>query len=177
MDIIRVITDKDFELSTLFVDVYETRTASRGIVVRENGDIAVFNKKNKNEYKLPGGGIEDGETPEQAFIREVLEETGAQVEIVQTLGIIEEQKTHSKFQQISHVFVGKVLSETHELSLTKKEEDEGGSILWMNPQEALEKITNCINDLVASKYENVYQTKFIVFRDRCILEHYLKIQG
>lgn len=29
----------------------------------------------KNEYKLPGGGIDKGENPEEAFKRETLEET------------------------------------------------------------------------------------------------------
>ncbi len=173
MDVIRVVTDEDFGLEKIAVENYETRFASRGIVVRENGDIAVFNKKNKNEYKLPGGGIETDETPEQAFIREVLEETGAHVKITTEMGIIEEVKTHSAFRQISHVFVGKVLSETNSLSLTQKEQEEGGALLWLSPKVALEKITNCVENLVASKYESVYQTKFIVFRDRCILEKYL----
>ncbi len=174
VNMIKVITDDDFGLEKIPVRTYETRFASRGIVVRENGDIAVFNKKNKNEYKLPGGGIETDETPEQAFIREVLEETGAHVEITAKMGIIEEVKTHSAFRQISNIFVGKVTSETNRLSLTPKEQEEGGALLWINPKEALEKITNCIDNLVPSKYENIYQTKFIVFRDRCILEKYLK---
>lgn len=34
------------------------RKASRGIIIK-NGLVALINKKNKNEYKLPGGGIED----------------------------------------------------------------------------------------------------------------------
>ena len=38
-----------------------------------------FNKKKKNEYKLPGGGIDYGETPNEAFIREALEETGCKI--------------------------------------------------------------------------------------------------
>ena len=44
--------------------------------------IAIFYKSNKNEYKLPGGGMENDENPEEAFKREVLEETGCVVEIV-----------------------------------------------------------------------------------------------
>lgn len=56
------------------------RLGARGIAIREDGKIAIFNKSNKNEYKLPGGGLE-GEG-EEAFKREVLEEIGCEIEII-----------------------------------------------------------------------------------------------
>lgn len=37
---------------------------------------------NRGLYVLPGGGVKDGESLEAAFVREVLEETGLQVEPV-----------------------------------------------------------------------------------------------
>lgn len=43
------------------------------------------------------------------------------------------------------------------------------------PEKALELITNCYSELVASKYESVYHTKFIVLRDRKILERYIEM--
>lgn len=60
------------------------RLGVRGIAIREDGKIAIFNKSNKNEYKLPGGGLEgEGEEePEEAFKREVLEEIGCEIEII-----------------------------------------------------------------------------------------------
>ena len=47
--------------------------------------------------------------------------------------------------------------------------------LLVEPIEALELIQNCINDLKDSQYEDVYATKFVVLRDRRILEYYLDI--
>ena len=54
----------------------KVRTASRGIVLRDDGKIALFYKSKMNEYKLPGGGIDEGEDKFVAFEREILEEVG-----------------------------------------------------------------------------------------------------
>ena len=103
------ITDKDFGMEFCDMENPKLREGSRGIVIREDGKIAIFNKTNKNEYKLPGGGIEEGENPEDAFYREVAEETGCKVEIIKCLGITEEYKYKNNFKQISYIFVSKVI--------------------------------------------------------------------
>lgn len=174
MEIICKIVDSDINENTLEMKEPRLRLAARGIVIREDGRIAVFNKSNKNEYKLPGGGIEGEEKPEIAFKREALEETGCEVEIIKELGITEEYKSLDNFKQISYVFVSKVIKDTKKLNVTDKEKEEGGKLLWETPQRALELITGCYNNLIASKYESVYSTKFIVLRDRKILEKYLE---
>ena len=82
MNLICKITDKDIGEKYNEIDNPKIRFAARGIVIRDDGKIAIFYKSNKNEYKLPGGGMENDENPEEAFKREVLEETGCVVEIV-----------------------------------------------------------------------------------------------
>lgn len=173
-ELICKVLDEDIGEVSTKMNEPRLRRGARGIVVREDGKIAVFNKSNKNEYKLPGGGLEGEEKPEEAFKREVLEETGCKIEIVKKLGITEEYKTLNNFKQISYVFVGKVIEDTNQLNLTQKEKDEGAKLIWETPDEALKLITESYNKLVASKYESVYHTKFIVLRDRKILERYLK---
>ncbi len=173
MNIIKIITDEDFQKENIKMTNPRIRIGARGIVINEEGKIAIFNKSNKNEYKLPGGGVDDNEKPEDAFIREVLEETGMDIEIIEELGTIEEHKSYDNFKQISHVFVGKVVEDTKKLNLTQKEIDEGGKLEWLDLDEALIKITKCIDDLLPSKYENLYHTKFIVTRDKSILEYYI----
>jgi len=173
LELICKITDELIGEKSVEMENPTLRLGARGIVIREDGKIAVFNKSKKNEYKLPGGGIEGEENPEEAFKREVLEETGCEVEIIRNLGTIEEYKSLSNFKQISYVFVGKVIKDTKKLNLTKKEADEGAKLVWENPEKALSLITKCYDNLIASKYATVYSTKFVVLRDRKILEKYM----
>lgn len=173
MGLICAITDKDLNEKSVEISNPKLRYGARGIVIRNDGKIAVFNKSKKNEYKLPGGGIEENENPKEAFKREVLEETGCIIEIIDELGTTEEYKSQDNFKQTSFVFIGKVIEDTKILHLTQKEKDEGAILTWEYPYTALELIKNSYNNLIASDYESVYHTKFVVFRDRKILEFYL----
>ena len=51
------------------------RPSARALILRE-GKIAMVHSLKYDYYKFPGGGIEDGEDPVQALIREVREEAG-----------------------------------------------------------------------------------------------------
>lgn len=173
MSVLFKITDEDLGEVSKNMNNPRLRIGARGIVVREDGKIAIFNKSNKNEYKLPGGGIENDEKPEETFKREVLEETGCKVEIIKELGTTEEYKSLDNFKQISYVFIAKVLEDTKQLNVTQKEKEEGAKLVWETPENALKLITNSYDKLVASKYGSVYHTRFIVLRDRKILEYYI----
>lgn len=49
------------------------------------GKILLIQRRDIPVWVLPGGGIEPGETPEKAAVREMEEETGLQVEIVRKI--------------------------------------------------------------------------------------------
>ncbi len=173
MNLIKTITNENFDSENQIMINPKVRIGARGIVINDKGEIAIFHKKNKNEYKLPGGGVDENETIEDAFLREVLEETGLEVKIIKYMGITEEYRSDDNFKQISHVYIATVIKDTKVLHLTTKEKDEGGEFLFLNPIKALEKIDTCINKLKASKYENLYHVKFIVTRDKYILEEFI----
>ncbi len=173
MNCIRVLVDEDFGLKSIPFNNPRTRMGARGIIKNE-GKIALFNKANKNEYKLPGGGIDEGENPYEAFKREALEETGCEIEIEELIGSIEEHKSLDNFKQTSYIFVAHVTNNNHQLNLTQKEKDEGAKLIWVDINEALKLISDCYENLKASEYENLYHSKFIVTRDKYILEYYIK---
>ena len=64
--------------------------AAGGIVLRrqETPLIAVVCLRKRNEWVLPKGKLDDGETPRDAAEREVLEETGHQVSVHEFLGTL-----------------------------------------------------------------------------------------
>ncbi len=168
MKCIKVITDEDLGLGVTKLNKPKKRISARGIVLREDGKIAILNKVQMNEYKLPGGGSEPQENPVETFKREVLEETGCDVEVISQLGYAEERKSLKNFKQISYVFVGKVVDDHGFLKLTEKEKAEGAKLIWVTANKALELVTKCMKELKGSSYdanEDVYSTKFVVFRD------------
>jgi 8-oxo-dGTP diphosphatase len=62
-----------------------------GGIVTQHGDpplIAVVRLRKRNEWVLPKGKLDDGETPRAAAEREVLEETGHQVSVHEFLGTL-----------------------------------------------------------------------------------------
>ncbi|MDE5539328.1 MAG: NUDIX domain-containing protein [Bacilli bacterium] len=173
-NIICNITDKDIGIDVSEMHEPEIRQGARGIVIRDDGKIALFYKSNKQQYKLPGGGIENDESPEIAFRREVLEETGCIVEIVKKLGITEEYKTKDNFKQTSHVFVSKVIKDTKKLDITDNEKDDGAKLAWVEAKKALELIKSSYEILLSANDDLEYPAKFVVLRDIKILEYYLE---
>ena len=66
----------------------------------------------------------------------------------------------------------KVVGKLENNELTEKEE--GLEFLWVDINEALNKMKECLGKLKESKYDDIYRTKFMVMRDIKILEYYLK---
>ena len=58
-----------------------------GIIENDQGKILLCHRTDHDLWNLPGGGVEKGETPWEALIREVEEETGLEVEIGRLVGL------------------------------------------------------------------------------------------
>ena len=90
MKCFKKITDEDLDLEIIPFNNPRIRFGARGIILNNDGKIAILYKEAKREYKLIGGGMEEDEEPIKAFKREALEETGCIIEIDDCLGTVEE---------------------------------------------------------------------------------------
>ena len=61
-----------------------------GIILIHEGKLALMerHRQGRHYFAFPGGGVDEGETDEQAAVREAMEELGIKVEIVQKAATI-----------------------------------------------------------------------------------------
>lgn len=169
MKILKEISEGTLGLSDQFERLgtqYELRKSARAIVLNGKGEMATQYLKTYTYHKLPGGGVDQGETIEQALKREVLEEVGCDCEITRELGIIIEYRNKYKLLHISYGFAAKVVGELGTPTLEEGEIEEGQETLWLPPTKVLEKMK--------SDNPGKFEGHFILEREKTFLEEYLK---
>ncbi|MFA4819511.1 MAG: NUDIX domain-containing protein [Candidatus Aenigmatarchaeota archaeon] len=147
--------------------IMKERSASRAILMN-NGKIALMNVTKHNYHKLPGGGIEKGESIEDALFREMKEETGCKIKIIGEVGKIIEHRTRFNILQTSYCFLAEVL-EKGEPEFDKGELAAGYKVEWTTMNQALK--------LLKKEKQETYDGKFIVIRDSKFIEEARKIMN
>ena len=139
-----------------------TRLAARGVVFDENKNVALIPVTAHNYYKLPGGGIEDGEDKVEAFRRECLEEIGTDVEVIRELGSVVEYRAEFSLVQTSYCYVGKTKGEKQKATFTQHELDNGfQDAIWVPLDKAIE---------IMESQANNHEGKYVVERDTFLLK-------
>jgi len=117
------------------------RPSVRGIIFC-NGKIALVHSLKYDYYKLPGGGIEEGETHAQTLYREVLEETGIQIHpgSVKEYGqIIRKEKglVDDLFIQENFYYLARPIGIKNQ-KLDDYEAEEGFTLEWVTLEHAID---------------------------------------
>jgi 8-oxo-dGTP diphosphatase len=115
---------------------YQFRYAVRAVLLNKQGNVGVLYVKRDGYHKLPGGGAEEtptGELEEDSVIlkREVKEETGYDIEILDGLGHVLERKETAKMRQISACYLTRTVGEPQPVALTEREAASGMELEWM----------------------------------------------
>ncbi|WHY73855.1 NUDIX hydrolase [Fictibacillus enclensis] len=95
-------------------------TSEKILMVKNFGDESSY-------YTLPGGAVEEGETLEEAAIREMKEETGLEIDVRNVFGISEQFFEARGHHVVFFVFTGKITGGKIEIQFP----DEIEEVLWM----------------------------------------------
>lgn len=119
------------------------RCSSCGIVI-QGKTIAMCYVDKHRAYVIPGGGIEKGETMEQAVVREMHEETGLRIipESVREYGyihVVRKGTYEPVYVQDTYCFLCQAEEELDEVSLTENELNNGYHFDFVNPFEVLQE--------------------------------------
>lgn len=142
---------------------YRIRHAARAVLKDETGKIALMFAGQRQYYKLPGGGIDEGEEVREALARELLEETGCTAEITGEIGVVEEWRDYESLHQISYAFSATKKVQTSPPTFTQSELNEGFELRWAAD---LSEAIRLVEEKVSHHDIHV---RFMVERDAAIL--------
>ncbi len=167
MKVLNEITEKSLGLgeTELLGEKYELRKSARAILLNDSGEMATQYLNTYTYHKLPGGGIEIGESVEAALKREILEEVGCDCDPICPIGMTIEYRNEWMWLHISKCFVVKVVGDIGPTNLEPGEIEEGQETLWLPPEQVLENMK--------TDTPKHYEGHFILAREISFLEEYL----
>ena len=112
----------------------KTRGGSRAVIVRD-GWILLSHETVSGWWLVPGGGMENDETPEECCVREVEEETGCLVQPQERLLTLYEY--YEEYRYISHYFICTVTGQG-KMNLTDAEKKRGLEPQWIPLRDAID---------------------------------------
>lgn len=122
---------------------HSCRPSARAVIIDGN-KLAMVYVSRKGYYKFPGGGINEGETPEQALVREAAEEAGLEIapESVREYGCVlrlEKSPLYPEtiFEQRSLYYLCEARRDLGTQRLDEYESADGFTPVWATPQEII----------------------------------------
>lgn len=165
MQLLAEIKDRDFLLDHKEDKVnYPERKTARAVIFDQENMVAILHGEGDHGYyvKLPGGGLEAGESILAALIRECLEETGCYLQNISELGLVKEFRQRDKKIQISYAFLAWVKGVKGEPSFDEGEKAHKFRVEWHSLPEAIAMFKKAAKP--------TYHSNFVISRELAILE-------
>ena len=120
---------------------------SAGGIVHSSGKFLTLHVTKYGEVVFPKGTIELDETPEQAAVREISEETGYHVRIKAPLGRVSDEfneDDRKRYKKTIHYYLFELIDENEQPKPNREdhENDEGIENLWLSFDDTLERLTH-----------------------------------
>jgi 8-oxo-dGTP pyrophosphatase MutT (NUDIX family) len=113
--------------------------AAGGVVMDAQGRLAVVHRPKYDDWSLPKGKLDAGETFEQAALREVWEETGLRCRVERELPAVE-YEVRGRPKLVRYWLMG-VETDAGGITPPFTPNDEVDQLRWLSPPEALELLT------------------------------------
>lgn len=156
--------------------IVKSNQGALAVIIRKEDNKILLQYENKwNQWRLPGGSIDENETPEQGLIREVLEETGYKATITRPLRstyVCYEKFIDNKnwYERRAFGFVVEIDQLfKNELRLTKDESEAGLKYEWIEPKKAIELMRANVSPMGEAELVEKYLNNEYVFSNDGIL--------
>ncbi len=120
---------------------FQVRRTARSVVHNADNMVALLAVTKGGYHKLPGGGIDEGETAEIALRRECKEELGCDVKIDKYLGCVIEIRPSQQVRQESEAFLAHLISDIGGSAFTEEERNAGYEIRWLPLMDAINQLS------------------------------------
>lgn len=155
------------------IELMTARDAARGVVVDTDGNVALLDNVKRKYFSVPGGGVEFGETTEEALVRECKEEIACDVRILREIGKTIEYRKQRNIVNISHAFLAVVLGEKGIPVPTGDEKEAGSVVIWVPVLKAIQLVASTpLSSDPAALYAN-----YVTLRDIAILKEAERMIG
>lgn len=129
-----------FNASDVEPEGYELRKTAKAVVIDGNGNSLVFRSS------LIGGWVEEGESWEEALHREAMEEVGAEIEIIKSLGEVVAYRDALKRKYVVCGFLCRYVRKTDEPLLLDPDELQQPAS-WEKIEDTIARIESDIEEL------------------------------
>ena len=136
-------------------------TPRKGVraILKHADTYVIIHNQSIDLYTLPGGGVEPGESFEEALKREVLEETGYHIQTIEKTLTLKEYFYDSIWEH--HFYYCETIGEKGNPSLTNEEKASGLTTILKTYDEVLNIFES--HESPHEFYQNIYQREFLGF--------------